>query len=252
MSVYLPTRRTATGQAIVVCPGGGYRVLAYDWEGVDIAKWLNANGIAAIVLKYRLPIAFHDSQKHRFALQDAQQAIRLTRQHATEWNISRDKIGVMGFSAGGHVAALLGTRHDCCAAPKGVAPDSTTARPNFMILLYPVVTMARPYAHLGSRSALLGDNPDTIAIQDYSPELHVRNTTPPAFLVHASDDTSVHVENSILFFRALRTHDVPAELHIYHAGGHGFSLATGRRSLHSWTYRCLDWLAQLDSQARDQ
>jgi acetyl esterase/lipase len=244
MLVYLPTKQSATGQAVVVCPGGGYMGLAYDWEGKDIAKWLNGNGIAAVVLKYRLPSAFKDSLRHMYALEDAQRAMRLTRQHAPEWNISADRIGVLGFSAGGHLAAMLGTSYEARGPHKADAIDTISARPDFMILMYPVITMNELSTHMGSRKALLGEHPDAAMIRRYSPELLVNERTPSAFIVHAYDDKTVPVENSILMFQALRAHNVPAEMHIFPEGGHGFSLATKPGKPHAWSTLCLEWLKE--------
>jgi acetyl esterase/lipase len=245
IQVYLPTKQSATSQAVVVCPGGGYMGLAYDWEGKDIAKWLNANGIAAVVLKYRIPAAFTDSLKHFYALEDAQRALRLTRHHAKEWNIAPDRIGVMGFSAGGHLAATLGTMYDVQGPHKAEPIDTISARPDFMILMYPVITMNETSTHMGSRKALLGEHPDAGQIRRYSPELLVNDRTPPAFLVHAFDDGAVPVENSLLMFQALRSHNVPAEMHIFPTGGHGFSLATKPGKPDAWPALCIDWMKKL-------
>jgi acetyl esterase/lipase len=246
MSVFLPSKKNATGQAVVICPGGGYRILAYDWEGTDIAKWFNSKGIAAMVLKYRLPVSESNIIKHKSPLLDARRAIRLTRYHATEWNIDKNKIGVMGFSAGGHLASTAGTHFD--AGDKNAADpvESMSSRPDFMILLYPVITFTKSVMHKGSRTALLGENPDSILIQYYSNELQVKPDTPPTFIVHAGDDKAVPVENSILFYRALKDKGVPAEFHIYPEGGHGFALAIGKGYLSTWTDRCMDWLKGLD------
>jgi acetyl esterase/lipase len=242
IQVYLPTKQSANGQAVLVCPGGAYRGLAYDWEGKDVAKWLNANGIAAVVLKYRLPIAFTDPRKHLFALEDAQRALRITRAHAHEWNIAPDKIGVMGFSAGGHLAASLGTGFGIRGPHKAEPIDTVSARPDFMILMYPVITMNAAYTHMGSRTALIGEHPDSTLIRLCSLELQVTEKTPPAFIVHTDDDTAVPLENSMLFYQALRAHNVIAEMHIFPAGGHGFALATTPGKPRAWTALCLDWL----------
>jgi acetyl esterase/lipase len=245
--VYLPARTSATGQGVVVCPGGAYRGLAYDWEGKDIAKWLNANGIAAFVLKYRLPDAFTDSQKHVYALEDAQRAIRIARQHAHEWGILPDRIGVMGFSAGGHLAASLGTCYTVRGPHRAEAIDTISARPDFMILMYPVISMTEPYTHMGSRHSLLGDHPDSALIRQYSPQLQVTDNTPPAFIVHAFDDKAVPVENSIIMFDALRAHNIPVEMHIFPMGGHGFGLGLKPGMPHAWTTLCIDWLRRLST-----
>jgi acetyl esterase/lipase len=246
MDVYLPAKQSATGQAVVVCPGGGYTGLAYDWEGTDIAKWLNGLGIAALVLKYRLPDSKSLLVRHEVPLQDAQRAIRLTRAHAREWNIDPAKIGVMGFSAGGHLASTLGTHFDQKLGTAAQdATDALSARPDFMILIYPVITLKEPYTHKGSRNSLLGEQPDQKLIDLYSNELQVGPTTPPTFLLHASDDDAVPVENSLLFYQALRANNVSAEMHIYPYGGHGFSLAVNKGYLQSWTSRLQDWLQHL-------
>jgi acetyl esterase/lipase len=246
ISVYLPSKGNATGQAVVICPGGGYRILAYDKEGTDIAKWLNSKGIAAIVLKYRLPLSKSNIVNHKSPLLDAQQAIRLTRYHANEWNIKKDKIGIMGFSAGGHLAATAGTHFDTGDASASDPVESMSSRPDFMVLVYPVITFSNSFMHKGSRNALLGENPDSTLIKYYSNELQVKDNTPPTFIVHAGDDKSVPVENSLLFYHALKDKGIPAEFHIYPEGGHGFSLAIGKGYLETWPDRCIDWLRSLN------
>ena len=245
IAVYLPSRKNATGQAVVICPGGGYRILAYDWEGTDIAKWLNAHGIAAVILKYRLPTSLSNIIPHQSPLMDAQRAMRLVRHHAGNWNIHPDKIGIMGFSAGGHLAATLGTHFDEVHFGPVSAIDSVDCRPDFMILMYPVITFSKPFMHRGSKEALIGKNPDPSLVDYYSNELHVKHNTPPAFIVHAGDDAAVPVENSLVFYQALREKSIPAEMHIYPAGGHGFSLALDKGYLQTWPDRCLDWLKSL-------
>ena len=245
IAVYLPSRKNATGQAVVICPGGGYRILAYDWEGTDIAKWLNAHGIAAVILKYRLPTSASNIIPHKSPLMDAQRAMRLVRHHASDWNIHPDKIGIMGFSAGGHLAATLGTHFDEVHTTTGDAIDSLDCRPDFMILMYPVITFSKPFMHRGSKEALIGKNPDPSLVDYYSNELQVKDNTPPAFMVHAGDDEAVPVENSLVFYQALKDKNIPAELHVYPAGGHGFSLALDKGYLQTWPDRCLDWLKSL-------
>jgi acetyl esterase/lipase len=246
VDVYLPSKQNVTGQAIVVCPGGGYGFLAYDWEGSDIAKWLNANGIAAIVLNYRLPNSKSNIDPKLSPLMDAQRAIRTVRANAEKWNIKRDKIGIMGFSAGGHLASTAGTHFD-----KGnpSAPDSIdrlSSRPDFMILMYPVITMSKSYMHQGSRNNLIGANADSATAKYYSNDLQVTKETPPTLLVHSTDDGAVPVENSLSFYQALKNNGVPAEMHIYPYGGHGFSLAIGKGYLSTWTDRCIDWLRSIN------
>jgi acetyl esterase/lipase len=242
IEVYLPSKRNATGQAVVICPGGGYGFLAYDWEGTDIAKWFNAHGIAAVVLKYRLPDPRTSVTQHLTPLLDAQRAIRTVRHHAEQWNIRKDKVGIMGFSAGGHLASTAGTRFDTGKAASPDPVERYSARPDFMILMYPVITMSQPFMHKGSMTNLLGANPSQQLAESYSSDLQVSAQTPPTFLVHSTDDGAVPVENSLAFYRALVKYKVPAELHVYAYGGHGFSLAIGQGYLQTWTERCLDWL----------
>lgn len=246
IEVYLPSKKNATGQAVVVCPGGGYGILAYDWEGTDIAKWLNANGIAAVVLKYRLPDPRTSVTPYKTPLLDAQRAIRTVRFNSGKWNLRPDKVGIMGFSAGGHLASTAGTRFDSGDASSKDSIEQQSCRPDFMILMYPVITMSQPFMHKGSATNLLGPNPSKELAEAYSPDLQVTGQTPPTFLVHASDDQAVPVENSIVFYQALVRNKVPAEMHIYPYGGHGFSLAIGKGYLQTWTDRCLDWLRALD------
>jgi acetyl esterase/lipase len=245
--VYLPAKRYATGQAVVICPGGGYIRLAYDLEGLDIAKWLNSKGIAAIVLKYRLPISKNNIIRYKSPLLDAKRAIRIVRYFASDWNIKKNKIGVMGFSAGGHLASTLGTHFDYGDPNASDEIDRMSSRPDFMILGYPVITFTKPFMHKGSRDALLGENPDSSLIKFYSNELQVKDDTPPTFIVHADDDKAVPVENSLVFYEALRQKKIPVEMHIYPEGGHGFGLALGRGHLESWTDRCIDWLRWIDN-----
>lgn len=246
IEVYLPSKQSATGQAIVVCPGGGYGILAYDWEGTDIAKWLNANGIAAIVLKYRLPNSKSNVDPKLSPLLDAQRAIRTVRANAGKWNIKKDKIGIIGFSAGGHLASTAGTHFDKGNPTAADTIDRQSSRPDFMVLMYPVITMLRQSMHQGSRNNLIGANADSATAKYYSNELQVTKETPPTFLVHASDDKTVPIENSIIFYQALIANSIPAEMHIYPYGGHGFGLAIGKGYLSSWTDRCIDWLQSLN------
>ncbi len=245
ISVYLPAKRHATGQAVIICPGGGYNVLAYDWEGVDVARWLNSKGIAAIVLKYRLPVSASVVVRHEAPLQDAQRAMKMVRFYAEDWNINENQIGIMGFSAGGHLASTLGTKFDHNTLTPVDRIDSLNSRPDFMILVYPVISFREEFTHAGSRKALLGDQ-DSPGLRDfYSGELHTSAQTPPSFLVHSGDDAGVPVENSIYFYQALKKNGVKAEMHIYPAGGHGYSLAIGRGHLQKWTDRLYDWLNYL-------
>jgi acetyl esterase/lipase len=245
IEVRLPARGNATGQAVVVCPGGGYGGLAYDWEGSDFAGWLNSHGVAAIILTYRLPVDGDVAhQKWLCPLLDAQRAIRVTREHAADWGINPAKVGIMGFSAGGHLASTAGTHFDAGDANAVDPIDRLSSRPDFMILVYPVITMQAGVTHMGSRTNLLGENPSEDLVRHYSNELQVTDQTPPTFLVHAGDDDAVPVQNSLLFHAALVAHKIPAELHVYPKGGHGFSLALGRGRLTTWTEVCARWLAE--------
>jgi acetyl esterase/lipase len=246
IDVYLPSKQNTTGQAIVVCPGGGYGFLAYDWEGTDIAKWLNANGIAAIVVKYRLPISKSNIDPKLSPLLDAQRAIRTVRANAEKWNIKRDKIGIMGFSAGGHLASTAGTHFDKGNPNASDSIDRLSSRPDFMILMYPVITMSKSYMHRGSKNNLIGANADSATAKYYSNDLQVTKETPPTLLIHSTDDDAVPVENSLSFYQALKNYGVPAEMHIYPYGGHGFSLAIGKGYLSTWTERCIDWLRSIN------
>ncbi|HUI64067.1 MAG TPA: alpha/beta hydrolase [Bacteroidota bacterium] len=245
IAVYLPSKRFATGQAVVICPGGGYWILAYDLEGTDIASYLNSIGVAAAVLKYRLPTSCNCTEPEKVPLMDALRAIRLVRHHATEWNIDAKKIGVMGFSAGGHLASTAATHFDYGNASSSDPVERESSRPDFMVLVYPVISFVDSSAHPGSREALLGKNPDKALVAYYSSELQVRDDTPPAFLVHAGDDTGVPVRNTLLFFEALRKKGIPAELHVLSEGGHGFGLALGNPHVGSWTQDLRLWLIWL-------
>lgn len=242
IEIFLPSKQSATGQAVVICPGGGYGILAYNWEGTDVAKWLNSNGIAAIVLKYRLPNSKSNIDPKLSPLLDAQRAIRIVRANADKWNVKKDKVGIMGFSAGGHLASTAGTRFDTGNANATDTIQRMSSRPDFMILMYPVISMSQEYMHKGSRNNLIGTNADSVLAKFYSSDLQVTNQTPPTFLVHASDDKGVPVENSLSFYQALIKNNVPAEMHIYPYGGHGFGLAVGKGYLATWPERCMDWL----------
>ena len=242
ISVFLPSKNNATGDAVIICPGGGYWVLAYDWEGTDIAKALNAKGIAAIVLKYRLPTSSNSIIPHKTPLMDAKKAMRLTRLNAEKWNIKTDRIGIMGFSAGGHLASTLSVHYDNGNANHKDAVERLSSKPDFSILMYPVITFNNKHTHKGSVKALLGDNPSEKLINYYSNELHITENTPPTFLVHSSNDDVVPVKNSLLYYEALQEKGVSAEMHIYPYGGHGFSLAINKGHLSSWFNRCADWI----------
>lgn len=246
IAVYLPNQKDVTGQAVVICPGGGYCVLAYDLEGTDIAAYLNSIGIAAIVLKYRLPNSGNSLVPHLSPILDAQRAMRLVRTNAEKWNINPGKIGVMGFSAGGHLAATLGTHFDDGNEAAEDSVERVSCRPDFMILMYPVISFIDSCSHSGSYKALLGNNLEISLFRFYSIELKVRDDTPPAFFVHADDDQVVPVENSLLMYQAMRKKKIPAELHILAEGGHGFGLDLKNEHVTSWTNSLKLWLNMLN------
>ncbi|HUB77965.1 MAG TPA: alpha/beta hydrolase [Bryobacteraceae bacterium] len=228
---------TGSGTAVVVCPGGGYQNLAIDKEGYAVAKWLNTLGVSAFVLKYRLGPRYH----HPIELGDAQRAIRTVRTHAAEYGVQPDRIGIMGFSAGGHLASTAGTHFDS-GNPDAPDPiDRAGSRPDFMVLCYPVISFTA-FVHQGSKQKLLGDNPDPKLVELLSNELQVTRDTPPTFLFHTTTDATVPVENSIMFYSALRKAGVPAEMHIYERGPHGVGLAVNDPVLSSWPARLADWL----------
>ncbi len=245
IEVYLPTKQNATGEAMLIFPGGGYGILAYDWEGTDIAKFLNGKGIAGIVVKYRLPSEVSQKNKENVPLIDAQRALRMVRYNAEEFTIEPNKIGIIGFSAGGHLASTLGTHFDEIIYEPVDAIDKLSARPDFMALGYPVISMG-PMTHGGSKSNLLGENPPQKTVDHFSNEKQVTENTPPTFLFHATDDTGVSVENSVLFYQALKDNGVSATMHLYPKGGHGFSLALNDPHLSGWTDLMYVWIQSLD------
>lgn len=242
MDVFLPAKNNANGQAVIICPGGGYVVEAYDWEGTDIAMWLASNGIAAFVLQYRLPLSGNSLIPHLSPMLDAQRAIRLVRFNAFKWNINPFQIGIMGFSAGGHLASTVGTHFDYGIASSSDPVNKMSSRPDFMVLVYPVITFTQEFMHKGSRDALLGNAPSEELIKNFSNELQVTQKTPPTLLIHAADDAVVPPQNSIVFFQALQEKKVSCALHIFPKGGHGFSLAHANPLLHKWTNVAIDWI----------
>ncbi len=241
LAIFLPPAETATGTAVVVCPGGGYGNLAIDHEGKQIALWLNALGVAAFVLRYRHAPCY----RHPAPLHDAQRGLRIVRAHANEWGVDPARIGIWGFSAGGHLAATAGTHFDAGDAAADDPIERVSCRPDFLILCYPVITFYAPYAHAGSRENLLGDDPDPRLVELLSNERQVTAKTPPTFLFHTDADTGVPAENSVLFYLALRQAGVPAELHIYAHGAHGVGLCLHDPILGTWSARLHDWLAGL-------
>jgi acetyl esterase/lipase len=223
--------------AIVVCPGGGYGGLAQH-EGEPIARWLNTLGITGVVLKYRLGPRYH----HPVMLNDARRAIRTVRARAGEWNVDPKRVGVLGFSAGGHLAATASTQFDAGDANAPDSIDRLSSRPDVSVLVYPVITLTDPHTHAGSRRNLLGENPPKEQVEAMSAEKRVTKDTPPTFIFHTADDQAVPVENALLYAAALRKNGVPFELHVYEHGRHGVGLAQDDPVLKSWPGRCADWL----------
>jgi acetyl esterase/lipase len=238
LTLYPAAEQNSTGTAVVVCPGGGYRALAMDHEGVQIARWLNSIGVAAFVLKYRLGPRYH----HPAQLNDAQRALRYVRLNAERFQIDRGRVGIWGFSAGGHLASTTATHFDRGESGAAERIDRMSSRPDFSILGYPVISFTTEYGHEGSRRNLLGENPDPKLMELLSNEKQVTAETPPTFLFHTNEDQGVPPENSVLFYLALRKAGVPAELHIYERGKHGVGLAPTDLVLSSWPRRLADWL----------
>ncbi len=240
LDVYPAPDDKANGTAVIICPGGGYWGLAIEHEGADVAKWLNSLGVTAFVLKYRLPDDAIMEDKSIGPMQDGQKAIRLVRRRADEWGIDPDRIGIMGFSAGGHLAATLSTRYDETVYPP---IDATSARPDFSLLVYPVISMQSGITHEGSRWNLLGEQQTPERLTLYSNELQVDADTPPAFLVHSMDDGTVPAQNSIAYAQALAAVKTPSELHLYQSGGHGYGLGRSNDNTEStWPAACRKWL----------
>jgi acetyl esterase/lipase len=219
LEIYLPEKEKSNGAAVVICPGGGYSVVVYQGEGITTAKEFAKNGVAAFVLKYRLPDDSTMVDKKIGPLQDAQQAIKVVRENGSKWGIDQNKIGIMGFSAGGHLASTEATHFK---KPFIENSNNTSLRPNFQILIYPVISMQDNLTHPDSRRKLLGENPSKEVITQFSNELQIDEDAPPAYITHAADDKLVDVDNSIEYFEELRHHNVAVEMHIYPKGGHGF------------------------------
>ncbi len=238
LTPYLPEQERSTGTAVVVCPGGGYGHLAMDHEGVQVARWLNSIGVAAFVLKYRLGPRYH----YPAPLDDAQRALRHIRFHADKYRIERRRVGIWGFSAGGHLASTAATHFDRGNPSATTVIERMSARPDFAILAYPVITLIGEHAQKGSRRNLLGEQPDPKLVELLSNQTQVTAETPPTFLFHTNTDRSVPPENSIMFYMALRQAGVPAEMHIYQRGRHGVGLAPTDLVLSSWPRRLADWL----------
>lgn len=237
-TLYQPKNKNAKRAAVIVIPGGSYAITASSHEGSDIAKSFNEVGVTAIVIKYRIPSDRTMPNREIGPLQDAQQAILTVRENAEKWNIDPNKIGIIGFSAGGHLASTLGTHYAESLIPN---PSKTSLRPDFMILGYPVISFQDSLTHMGSRDNLIGKNPSKAKKDFYSNELQVTKNTPPSFLFHASDDNTVNVMNSVLFYESCIEKGVKAELHIYQNGGHGFGLKSPITKDY-WMVSCKDWL----------
>ncbi|MHC4249258.1 MAG: alpha/beta hydrolase fold domain-containing protein [Planctomycetota bacterium] len=237
MAVHLPPKDEAVGAAVVVCPGGGYGGLAYNHEGIQVARWLNSHGVAGFVLRYR-----HNPHRHPIPLGDAQRAVRIVRTRAPEWGVDPSRIGIMGFSAGGHPAASAATHFDE-GDPRARDPvDRASSRPDFAILIYPVISMKKGVTHGGSRNNLLGRDPDERLVKLMSNELQVTARTPPSFLVHSSDDRAVPIANSQLFHEACVKAGVPSELRVYEQGGHGYGMGRKGHDSAEWPARCIEWM----------
>lgn len=244
MWAFFPSMAENKGAAVVICPGGGYERLAYVISGTQLAKWFNTIGISAFVLNYRLPNSPDLLQREIGPLQDAQRAIKIIRSQADKWGIKKDKIGVQGSSAGGHLATMLGTKTtDYSAIKDGL--DTISFQPNFMILVSPVVDLGT-YAHAGSRKNLLGENPSAALIENYSGHLQVNAATPPTFIVHAFNDRSVSVHNSLLLYQALAEKKVTSSLHVFPQGGHAIALRNNPGSTQQWTTLCEAWLTEMN------
>ena len=240
LAIYLPDQKIATGVAVIICPGGGYGMESYRLEGTVIAEAFLRKGIAAFILKYRLPNDLIMKDKAIGPLQDAQQAIKTVRQLAAEWKLDSKKIGIMGFSAGGHLASTAGTHFDESYIPND---ENISLRPDFMILVYPVISTKDGLTHKGSMNNLLGKTPDADRLAFFSNELHVNKNTPPTWLTHAGDDTGVPVDNSIVFYQELIRNKVPAEMHLYPSGNHGFVL---KLPVDEWMQPLFEWIKKSD------
>lgn len=235
LQVYLPAKVKATGASVLIIPGGGYAGLTFDYEGVQQAQYFVDHGIAAVVLKYRLPSDATMPDKSIGPLQDAQQGLRLIRLHAREWNLDPARVGVVGYSAGGHVASTLATHFQKSYVAN---PEKVSLRPDFVVLVYPVISMDAKITHMGSRTALLGTSPSDALVEEFSNERHVTAETPPTLILHAADDQLVDIDNSIVFFEALRHAGVPVETRFFEKGQHGFFLLPRD----TWQGAIIDWI----------
>ncbi len=237
--LWRPAGDAATRTAVIVVPGGGYGHLAMDHEGQQIAAWLNSLGVTAFVLKYRNNESGH---QHPVPMMDGQRAVRTVRARCREWGVDADRIGVLGFSAGGHLASTLATHFDGGDSQAAAATDRVSSRPDFLILCYPVITMTEKYMHRGSHDNLIGKTPDEALARSLSNELQVTPETPPTFIFQTNEDKTVPAENCVSFYLALRRAGVPAELHIYQNGRHGLGLAKEIPGTSDWSERCHEWM----------
>ena len=238
LTSFFPSAGTESGTAVIICPGGGYGGVAINKEGYMVAKEFQKMGVAAFVLKYRMPSDLTMVDKSIGPIQDAQEAIKVVKQNAKDWKIDTAKVGIVGFSAGGHLAAFAGTHY---ARNYVENKNSMSLRPAFMVLAYPVISFTDSLTHQGSRNSLIGKNPSSEKIREYSNELNVTRNTPPAFIVHAGDDGVINVENSICFYRSLHANGVKAELLLYPQGGHGFGLVNPTTPSR-WIDECKKWM----------
>lgn len=238
MTVYLPRSTPAGMTAVIVLPGGGYQNLAMNHEGRQVANFLNSAGVAAFVLQYRLGPRYH----HPVEMEDAQRAIRTIRSHAAEWHIAENRIGVLGFSAGGHLAATVSTRFDSGRPGAPDVVDRVSSRPDFTILGYPVISLTEPWTHQGSKNNLLGERPSADLVRSLSADQAVTSNTPPTFLFLTNADTAVPAENSVQYYLALRKAGVAVEMHIFENGPHGVGLATNDAALSEWPNLLLNWM----------
>jgi acetyl esterase/lipase len=243
LTIYLPPQEKATGAAVVICPGGGYGALAMDHEGHHVAQWLNSFGVAGFIVRYR-----HRNSGagygHPAPIQDAQRAIRTVRTRAAEWNVDPSRIGILGFSAGGHLASTAATHFNESFCEPRDDIDRASCRPDFAILIYPVISFTEPFTHTGSRRNLLGSDAAPSLVEKFSNEKQVTAQNPPTFLIHTWEDKGVPPENSIAFYLALRRANVPAEMHVFLKGPHGFGLGQKHGAVSAWPGLCERWMGE--------
>lgn len=243
LTAFVPEK--PNGVSVIVAPGGAYSRIVLDKEAAEVANWLNPLGVTVFVLQYRLPCDAHINAKD-VPLEDGQRAVRVVRKNAGDWGLNPNKIGLLGFSAAGHLAASVGAQFDKRVYQPVDAADSVSARPDFLILMYPIVSMDAKTTHLESRNNLLGTNPSEEDINEYSPYLHVTKNTPPTFIALANDDSAVPADNGALYYLALRKAGVEGELHIFKNGEHGFGITrTGKLPVSEWPSLCQKWLTSL-------